>query len=102
MKFLFYIFISVLVLLLIYYILVEVSLGIEHYNAEVMIRKIEVFRTNMNRLPTNTTEIGYTNEIEESPFYRRLSISNYEVFYALGFEKMKIYSSKDKSWRETY
>ena len=64
-----------------------------------LIEKIENYHSENNHLPENVAELGIT-ETEESPaFYQKLNDTEFEVWFAVGFESM-IYSSKTKKWKE--
>ena len=66
--------------------------------AKMIIRKVERFEIDNNRLPKNVYEIGVT-EMEDSPaFYEKTSDSTFIVWYGLSLGESKTYHSETQEW----
>jgi hypothetical protein len=70
----------------------------ENY-ANDLIQKVEKFKEEYNRLPENSFELEIIEDEFSKAYYHKISKSEYEIWYAVGFESM-IYNSKTKKWRE--
>lgn len=63
-----------------------------------VIKKIEDYRLEKNKLPESLTDIGI-EEKEEGPIsYRKDSETEYIVWYGLTLGESRIYDSKTKTW----
>ena len=66
--------------------------------AEIIIEKVDQFKSENDRLPNDVREIGLT-EMEDSPaFYEKTSDSTYQVWYGLSLGESKIFNSQTQEW----
>lgn len=67
-----------------------------------LIKKIEIFRHDRNRLPNTVTELGLQEPMNEGPYYQKKDSTNYVVFFNISFDNAKVYSSKTKQWKDEH
>lgn len=68
--------------------------------AEMLIEKVETFKTKNNRLPKDVSELGLTEKMDGPAFYQIQTDSTYMVWYGLSVGESKVYSSATKKWTE--
>jgi hypothetical protein len=71
---------------------------------ELMVEKIENFRSVHHRLPNSLTEIGIVVIDESNPplyFDKRDSV-NYTVSFGISMDESRIYYSDTKKWEDSY
>ena len=68
--------------------------------AEIIINKIETFRMQNGRLPTQLEDIDIEQKLEGPVFYERKDASHYIVWYGTKLGSSMVYNSKDASWYE--
>ena len=66
--------------------------------AELIIEKVEQFKTEKNRLPKNVTEIGLIELENSKAFYEKKTDSTYIVWFGLSLGESKTYNSTTKEW----
>ena len=66
--------------------------------AELIIEKVEQFKTEKNRLPKNVSEIGLVELENSKAFYERKTDSTYIVWFGLSIGESKTYNSSKKEW----
>ncbi|MBL7472080.1 hypothetical protein [Robertkochia sediminum] len=66
--------------------------------AEMLIEKIEKFKTKNNRLPKDVSELGLTEKMDSPAFYQIQTDSTYMVWYGLSVGESKVYRSATKKW----
>ena len=66
--------------------------------AEMLIEKVETFKTKNKRLPKNVSEFGLTEFMDSPAFYQLETDSTYIVWYGLSLGESKIYKSSTKKW----
>lgn len=65
----------------------------------MVIKKIELFQIKNNKLPSTLSEIGI-KETEEGPFfYRKISQTEYMIWFGTSLGESKTYNSKTKKWK---
>lgn len=64
-----------------------------------IIRVIEDFKLKQGRLPDSRAEAGLPDTESTQPFYKKISSTDYELFYAIGFDDGYIYYSNTKKWQ---
>jgi len=67
--------------------------------ATLIIKKIEEFKINNDRLPNNLTEIGLNINEKSLVFYKKISKNEFEVWYGIELGESKIYNSELNKWR---
>lgn len=70
---------------------------------QVLISKIEEYREQNNKLPDSVSDLGIIKIIPpdgmgEGPYYEKKDSLNYVVYFSIGFDSAKIYSSETKEW----
>ncbi len=68
--------------------------------AEMLIEKVETFKTKNNRLPKDVSELGLIEKIDSPAFYQIQTDSTYMVWYGLSVGESKVYRSATKKWTE--
>ncbi|MRI63205.1 hypothetical protein EDM00_04245 [Ornithobacterium rhinotracheale] len=68
---------------------------------EELINKIEIFRSEHNRLPNSVNELGLVEPMNEGPYYEKKDSLSYIIYFNIGFDNTKTYSSKTKKWQDT-
>ncbi len=68
--------------------------------AEMLIEKVETFKTKNNRLPKDVSELGLIEKIDSPAFYQIQTDSTYMVWYGLSVGESKAYRSATKKWTE--
>lgn len=67
-------------------------------HGEIVVGKIEQFRTENKRLPESLKELGF-EESEQGPvYYRKQSDERYEVWYGARLGESVTYDSERKTW----
>ncbi|MCD8448058.1 hypothetical protein [Tenacibaculum finnmarkense] len=66
--------------------------------AELIIEKVEQFKTEKNRLPKNVSEIGLVELENSKAFYEKKTDSTYIVSFGLSLGESKTYNSSKKEW----
>ena len=68
--------------------------------AEMLIEKIETFKTKNNRLPKDLSELGLIEKMDSPAFYQIQTDSTYMVWFGLSIGESKVYRSATKKWTE--
>lgn len=68
--------------------------------AEMLIDKVETFKTKNNRLPKDVSELGLIEKIDSPAFYQIQTDSTYMVWYGLSVGESQVYRSATKKWTE--
>lgn len=68
-------------------------------HAVIIIEKVEAFKKEKGRLPSEITEVGIDDMQDHLSFYKKKDENEYEVWYGLNLGSSKIYNSKTKQWR---
>ena len=64
---------------------------------EELVNKIEIFRSEHNRLPNTVEELGIGVEpMNEGPYYEKKDSLSYIVYFNIGFDNTKTYSSENQ------
>ena len=69
-------------------------------HGELVIEKVEKFRTENGRLPDNVTEIGLDDTKMHLSFYEKTSDTTYKVWYGLDLGNSMVYKSETDEWKE--
>ncbi len=69
-------------------------------SAEIIIKKIELFKSNENRFPESVKELGLKEEMDSAVFYEKLNDSAYIVWYGLSVGESNVYRSSSKNWNK--
>ena len=67
---------------------------------EMLIEKVETFKTKNNRLPKDLSELGLIEKMDSPAFYQIQTDSTYMVWYGLSVGESKVYRSATKKWTE--
>mgnify|MGYP000951228433 CR=1 FL=1 len=73
-------------------------------DGNIIINKIEFYRTTYNKLPESLTDIGI-NVIDESdpPYFYQIQDSiYYSLSFGISFDETKTYYSDTKTWEDLY
>ena len=65
---------------------------------QVLIDKIERYRSIHKRLPSNIESLGEKGTMSNDPCYEQVDSNTYKVYFCMGFDAYKVYSSKDRKW----
>ena len=65
---------------------------------QVLIDKIEHYRSIHKRLPSNIESLGEKETMSNGPYYEQVDSNTYKVYFCMGFDAYKVYSSKDRKW----
>jgi hypothetical protein len=63
-----------------------------------LVEKIEIFKTNIGRLPADLEELGINETLEGPLFYNKLDSANYMVWFGTSLGESMIYYSDTKEW----
>ena len=63
-----------------------------------LINKIELYRKQYNMLPEDISELGVKESMSDGPYYEKQDSMHYVVFFTIGFDESKVYSSETKKW----
>jgi hypothetical protein len=71
---------------------------------EEVVKKVEEYRQNTNRLPTSLSEIGIAEDDNTDLYlhYQKIDSVNYYVWLGLSFEESKFYYSDSKKWQNGF
>ncbi|MGG5577256.1 hypothetical protein ACPDHL_07945 [Myroides sp. C15-4] len=67
---------------------------------EELVNKIEIFRSEHNRVPNTVEELGLVEPMNEGPYYEKKDSLSYIVYFNIGFDNTKTYSSETKKWKD--
>jgi hypothetical protein len=84
--------------LLVFYFRYSESKKYEKQGIE-LISKIEEYRKQNNKLPNTVADLGLVEPMNQGPYYEKKDSLNYIVFFNIGFDNSKIYSSQTKEWK---
>jgi hypothetical protein len=65
-----------------------------------LINRIELYRRQHSRLPNSILDLGIEEQMGEGPYYEKKDSLNYILFFNIGFDNAKIYSSSEKRWKD--
>ena len=69
-------------------------------NAQLMIQKVEEYKSTNGQLPTDIAELGLEFELENEAYYEILTDSTYSVWYGTSLGVSMVYYSESKTWKE--
>jgi len=84
------------------FLLTFISCSIENERekyAQLIIEKVEKFKSDKNRLPENVSEIGLVELENSEAFYEKKTDSTYIVWFGLSLGESKTYNSSTKEWK---
>lgn len=67
---------------------------------EKLITLIEGFKDKQNRLPDSVAELGLEEQMGEGPYYKKIDNLYYIVYFNIGFDNFKTYSSATNEWKD--
>ncbi|WP_036385383.1 hypothetical protein [Muricauda sp. MAR_2010_75] len=68
---------------------------------EALILKVETYKKKNDSLPETIKDIDQSNvEMEEGPYYDKISDTDYRIYFNIGFDKQLVYSSKTRKWED--
>lgn len=67
--------------------------------AELLIEKVEFFKSQANRLPKNISELNLIEKENSKAFYQLETDTSYIIWYGLSLGESKTYNSINKKWK---
>ncbi len=65
-----------------------------------VIQRVENFETKNKRLPSTLAELGIDEAKVDLAFYKKISETEFEVWYGTSLGISNVYNSKTKEWQE--
>lgn len=65
---------------------------------QILIDKIERYRSIHKRLPNNMESLGEKETMSIGPYYEKVDNYTYKIYFCIGFDDYKVYNSKDNKW----
>lgn len=68
----------------------------------LLVKQIETYKEVENRLPNNLNDLGIVEPMNEGPYYEKIDLINYKVYFNIGFDNSKVYYSRLKEWKDEH
>lgn len=64
------------------------------------VESVEKFRSSQGSLPLISSEMGLQEEMGNGPFYERIDLETYRVYFTIGFDDLYEYHSGIEEWKD--